>query len=66
MIMGVLACDRSGCENIMCDKYSIDLGYICWECYNELVSSGGNPKEFMDSTKEYNAPYDYEKIFIDR
>lgn len=64
--MGVLACDRTSCENIMCDKYSPIFGYICWECYNELVSSGANPAEFMNMRKEYNPPYDYEKIFIDR
>ena len=35
--MGVLACDRNGCENIMCDYYSDTYGYLCWECYNELL-----------------------------
>ena len=35
--MGVLACDRNGCENIMCDYYSETYGYLCWECYNELL-----------------------------
>ena len=34
--MGVLACDRKGCDNIMCDNYSSEHGYICWECLREL------------------------------
>ena len=38
--MSVLACDRSGCPNIMCDRYSYDYGYLCRECFEELVSLG--------------------------
>lgn len=36
--MGVLACDRNGCDNIMCDYYSHERGYICYECLKELLS----------------------------
>lgn len=36
--MSVLACDRKGCDNIMCDRYSHDHGYICNECYDELTT----------------------------
>ena len=50
--MSVLSCSRRGCENIMCDRHSYDHGYICDECYNELMA---NPTMdiafFMDSTK---------------
>ena len=35
--MSVLACSREGCRNIMCDRYSFRHGYICHECYDELV-----------------------------
>ena len=35
--MGVLACDRRGCENIMSDYYSSTYGYLCRECYSELL-----------------------------
>ncbi len=38
--MGVLACDREGCENIMCDRLSDTFGYLCWECFDELVGLG--------------------------
>jgi hypothetical protein len=37
--MGVLNCDRKGCENIMCDYYSHTHGYLCWECRDELLNS---------------------------
>lgn len=34
--MGVMACSRKGCENIMCNHYNREYGYICWECLKEL------------------------------
>ena len=40
--MSVLACDRKGCQNIMCDRLSDDYGYICNECFEELLESGPN------------------------
>ena len=47
--VGVLPCDREGCENIMCDRiiperlgeYGMEYSsYICSECFEELVESG--------------------------
>jgi len=38
--MGVMKCDRKGCERILCDRYSKEYGYICDECFEELVSLG--------------------------
>lgn len=38
--MGVMACDRKGCENILCDHYSDKYGYLCYSCYNELIETG--------------------------
>ena len=38
--MGVLPCDRLGCENVMCDRLSDRYGYICRECLDELVALG--------------------------
>ncbi len=40
--MGVLRCDRLGCENIMCDRYSPKYGYLCHECFDELVTLGAD------------------------
>lgn len=54
--MGVLTCHRKGCENIMCDRYSHEFGYICEECFEELrnLSSDTDIKGFMDSPKKDN------------
>jgi hypothetical protein len=50
--MSVLACDRNDCGNIMCDRYSHEYGYICDECYEELLHSGiQDIQKFMDSPK---------------
>ena len=50
--MGVLACSRYRCENIMCDRYSSNHGYICHECYEDLKAGGSqNIEAFMDSKK---------------
>ena len=50
--MGVMACDRNGCENILCDRYSHRYGYICNDCYDELVDSEMEISEFMESPKD--------------
>ena len=51
--MGVLTCDRFWCKNIMCDRHSYEYGYICYECFDELVALGINAdvEDFMNSTK---------------
>jgi hypothetical protein len=59
--MGVLACDRAGCENIMCDIL-VDNQYVCNKCANEFRSLMGDGSttlremglafdSFMDSKK---------------
>lgn len=64
--MGVLPCNRKDCENIMCDTYISDVGYVCWECRNEfykyLEKENINPttegqikrelQKFMATTKD--------------
>lgn len=51
--MGVMACDRNRCENIMCDHHSSEHGYICYECLSELRDKVGQMTiaEFMASPK---------------
>lgn len=51
--MGVRSCDRNGCKNIMCDRASHEHGYICQECFEELVASGPetNIQKFMQFNK---------------
>ena len=38
--MGVLNCSRRDCTNVMCDRLSSEHGYICDECFDELVKAG--------------------------
>jgi len=49
--MSVLECSRNGCDHIMCDRHSSTYGYICDNCFNELVSLGPRVDiaEFMNS-----------------
>ena len=62
--MGVLACDRDNCKNVMCDRYSNEYGYICNECFNELrfkfpdVTIG----DFMNSSKSKEKKLDYTSV----
>jgi len=39
--MGVMACDRTDCNNIMCDKLICDM-YICNNCAEEFKSRYSN------------------------
>lgn len=50
--MGVLRCNRRGCENIMCDRYSNEYGYICSNCFEELLKQPDTSiAQFMNSEK---------------
>ena len=52
--MGVLHCERNSCNNVMCNRCSPEYGYICDECFEELVALGTNSNiaNFMASEKE--------------
>lgn len=73
--MGVLACERNNCPNIMCDRLSPEFGYLCDDCFNELVKLGPatNVAEFMQTPKtlgskkleEASLAY-FERIFQNR
>ena len=58
--MSVLECDRNGCGNVMCDRYSFEYGYICNECFEELILTGPTTdiKIFMNTVKQ---PYKREE-----
>ena len=53
ILMSVLACARNGCDNIMCGRYSSIYGYICDDCFDQLVEFGPrvDVREFMASFK---------------
>jgi hypothetical protein len=55
--MSVMACSRVDCGNIMCDRYSSQHGYICGECFDELVhrGAGTDVAAFMESPTNLNA-----------
>lgn len=51
--MSVLVCNRNGCENVMCDRFSQFYGYICHSCFAELLSKPDQSiSQFMKSPKE--------------
>jgi len=65
--MSVLRCNRRGCDGIMCGRLSRTFGYICGECFEELVkyllaqgqkyvAATGNIGTFMSSTKRAKHP----------
>ena len=35
--MGVMNCTRKGCDNIMCQTYIPEIGYICGDCQREFA-----------------------------
>jgi hypothetical protein len=46
--MGVMSCNRSGCDRVCCDHYSSNYGYLCYGCREELKDKGPcNVAEFM-------------------
>jgi hypothetical protein len=67
--MSVLACDRAGCENIMCTRYSHEYGYICDDCFEELKKSKMPVPLFMRIDKKIaravKEGFEYDKIFSD-
>lgn len=50
--MGVMQCNRLGCGVILCKRYSPKYGYICDECFEELVQMDISPAEFMNLPKK--------------
>ena len=51
--MSALECNRDGCTTAMCDRYSHDYGYICDECFAEMVFTdcgGLSIDTFMQTT----------------
>jgi hypothetical protein len=52
--MGVMRCDRSGCESILCNLYSDEFGYICNGCFDELRTEYQDIRKFMKTPKTSN------------
>lgn len=48
--MSVLSCARRGCDEVMCQTYVPDVGYICRDCQKEFKGYVGSRKDvFPDS-----------------
>ena len=65
--MGVLSCVRARCENIMCSRYSSKYGYICYECFEELVALGVKTdiEQFLSTPKVCNV-FEATHAFFDK
>lgn len=55
--MGVMACDRAECKNVMCDIYREEIGYICNDDFREaqeIIERDGKIDliEFMKTPKK--------------
>ena len=42
--MGVMSCSRKECENILCDTYIPEVGYLCSGCIEEFKELYSNNK----------------------
>lgn len=63
--MGVMECNRLGCDNIMCQRYSSEFGYLCEECFYEMVDRGLTVGNFMKTKKndKLHNSFKYDEIF---
>lgn len=50
----------------MCNRYSYTHGYICEECFAELVSLGVGTdiEDFLESTKKEGSPPDIAYLYF--
>lgn len=56
--MSVLECDRRGCDEIMCEHYSHEYGYLCNRCLIELIEVGPVDIDiWMNTTKKNDDPW---------
>ena len=54
--MGVLACDRRGCERIMCDRVILNGSkYICGDCWDDLCRAKLSWPDKMTARDVYEA-----------
>jgi hypothetical protein len=51
--MGVMSCVRNGCDNIMCDTYIDNIGYVCYDCQKEFKKEYDNDSEYSFNQIHY-------------
>lgn len=47
--MGVMTCSRVNCNNILCDEYIPDIGYICNDCIYEFKQIHSNREDLFSN-----------------
>ncbi|RLI38155.1 hypothetical protein DRO66_02400 [Candidatus Bathyarchaeota archaeon] len=67
--VGVKACARRGCPNVMCSRYDKKHGYICGDCFADLVGMVEgvfpvNVSDFMDSEVRREPPSNNEETAL--
>lgn len=62
--MSVMECQRRGCGNILCDKYSYEYGYICNSCFEEFVMVT-EKRDYLDLGSFMESRKMTEKLHID-
>lgn len=79
--MGVMSCSRNDCEEIMCDTYIEDVGYVCSECqfkFKQLLEKEDKNEgvltrkemaiafsDFMKTSKHFDSDDDDYTISVD-
>lgn len=60
-LRGMKPCNRAGCYNVMCGRFSEAFGYLCDTCFNELTTIGVDTdvQAFMDSTERRGGKESY-------
>jgi hypothetical protein len=54
--MSSMECSRNGCTNVLCDRYSKKFGYICNDCFTELINQNLiSIEDFMKSIKQIDS-----------
>ena len=51
--LGVMKCNRKGCEFVMCNAYIDEIGYICNSCINEFKEHLKSKNIIYLTKKEY-------------
>lgn len=56
-----MQCDVEGCENIMCDQYIEDVGYICDDCLEDLKNYLVDKELCFESLFDFFGTHRYNK-----
>lgn len=60
--MGVMRCNRTNCENVMCDTYVPNVGYVCNECQKEFKEQNTKEMSYFEFTVKLERFLETERI----